>query len=199
VPPITTEEARAADLANKYHLNSWSPRQWHHVLGQFFGDIRCYQHYFDKPGVTLNFANHPSEVVIRESDFRFTRITLEEMYRVPTYSAVFVVRRPRPLSKLPAASSSLTFVDNSFTRLPPAPEQPAAAPPAEGVAQPAAGAQSQTTGYWTDPVVPSAPSSSGLLLRLLRSPVLRPVRAVLPHQLKTRIKSLVMINHRSPA
>jgi 2-polyprenyl-3-methyl-5-hydroxy-6-metoxy-1,4-benzoquinol methylase len=118
VPPITTADARKADLANKYHLNSWSPRQWHFVLGQYFKEISCYTHYFDKPGVSLNFANHPKEVVITEADFTFTPVSLEAMYKKPTFSAIFVASYPKPQTSIPRPGRPTKFIDDSFTRRP---------------------------------------------------------------------------------
>jgi SAM-dependent methyltransferase len=118
VPPINTPDARRADLANKYHLNSWSPRQWHFVLGQYFKEIECYTHFFDKPGVSLDFNNHPKEVVIAEENFTFTAVPLEEMYKTPTYSAIFVAAAPRSEMEIPRAGLPPEFIDDSFTRRP---------------------------------------------------------------------------------
>ena len=51
VPPITDEELRAANLGNPYHLNIWSPLQWHHTLSQYFSEVECYRHNFDRKDV----------------------------------------------------------------------------------------------------------------------------------------------------
>jgi SAM-dependent methyltransferase len=159
VPPINTPEARAADLANKYHLNSWSPRQWHQVLSGYFSKIDCYRHFFDKPGVRLNFGNQPSEVVITEADFTFNLLTLEEMYRVQTFSAIFLASGLKPARRLPRPGSRVKFIDDSFTRRP-----------------------------------PGAPAPLRPAQRLLRSPVLRPIKALLPRAVKARLKALLKID-----
>src|SRR5574341_608650 len=69
VPPITNAELRAADLENPYHLNIWSPRQWHNVLNQYFSEVQLYRHVFNRPGVPLDFHNTPEQTVISQKDF----------------------------------------------------------------------------------------------------------------------------------
>jgi 2-polyprenyl-3-methyl-5-hydroxy-6-metoxy-1,4-benzoquinol methylase/uncharacterized protein YbaR (Trm112 family) len=116
VPPIVNAELRAQNLANPHHLNIWSPRQWLHVLRQYFEDVQVYQHWFEKPGIQLDFTNTPTETVVRETDFTFTPITLEQLYHVPTIGAIFVARKPVAQSQLPFPGRRVTFVDDSFTR-----------------------------------------------------------------------------------
>ncbi len=118
VPPITTDGAWAENIANVYHLNIWTPDQWHHVLNQYFAEIQPYRHGFNKPGVPLDFANTPERTVITEEDFFFDPVPLEHFYREPTTTAVFLARRPR--AELPPRDLPLSFVDRSFTRPPPA-------------------------------------------------------------------------------
>jgi SAM-dependent methyltransferase len=125
VPPIINEQVRAADLANRYHLNSWSPRQWNFVLGQYFTEVQCYRHWFEKPGVTLNFTNHPSETVIGPHDFTFEPIAVADLYNVHTIGAIFMARRPRAEAELPPPNSPVTFIDNSFSRPPARDAEPA--------------------------------------------------------------------------
>lgn len=117
VPPITNDPLKLANLANLYHLNIWSPRQWHHVLQQFFADVQCYRHGFEKPGIALDFGDTPAQSMVKEEDFLFERIALEEFYTRGTCTALFVARQPRAADEVPAAGSPLTFVDDSFTRL----------------------------------------------------------------------------------
>lgn len=116
VPPIIGPKPRAADLANPYHLNSWSPHQWHFVLRQFWTEVRCYSHTLDRAGVTLDFANGPRAVVISEADFSFNPVELEQLYRVPTLSAVFLAQHPRPARALPRKGAPVVLIDNSVTR-----------------------------------------------------------------------------------
>jgi 2-polyprenyl-3-methyl-5-hydroxy-6-metoxy-1,4-benzoquinol methylase len=118
VPPITCKELEESNLANPYHLNIWSPRQWNHVLNQYFSDIACYRHGMNMPGVTLDFGNSPAQTKVRETDFTFEPIELGQYYSQPSLSAVFVARDPRPLYQLPPWGSPVSFIDGSFTRPP---------------------------------------------------------------------------------
>jgi 2-polyprenyl-3-methyl-5-hydroxy-6-metoxy-1,4-benzoquinol methylase/uncharacterized protein YbaR (Trm112 family) len=118
VPPIVNESLRAQNLANPYHLNIWTPRQWLHVLERFFADVQPLQHWYDKPGVELNLVNSPAETVVTPADFVFKPVPVGALYVEPTITAVFVARRPR--TSRPAGPAG--FVDDSFTRpAPPAP------------------------------------------------------------------------------
>jgi hypothetical protein len=112
VPPITGADARAVDLKNPYHLNSWSPTQWHHVLGLYFGAIDCYRH----GTAALIGGRQPLSPAVDESDFVFEPIPLADFYRLPTIGAVFVARQPRPANDLPAFGALVPFVDQSFSR-----------------------------------------------------------------------------------
>jgi SAM-dependent methyltransferase len=112
VPPITTEQARAEDLANPYHLNSWSPRQWHRVLRAFFEDVQCYR----MGSASLIAGTGPGEPAISEGDFVFEAIALDDFYRLPTIGAIFAAHRPRAEEDVPPLGSPVTFVDRSFTR-----------------------------------------------------------------------------------
>lgn len=128
VPPIFDETSKKANVDNLYHLNIWSPRQWHHVLSMFYEEVECYQHRFDQPGKTLDFWNQPEQTTIREQDFSFPAVPLEGLYE-PTLTAVFIARKPK--AALP--SLKLDFVDDSYTRPPsatPPPPPPASTSPA---------------------------------------------------------------------
>lgn len=114
VPPITSAELRAADLENPYHLNIWSPRQWHSVLSCYFSEVQLYRHVFDKPGVPLDFHNTPEQTVISQKDFIFEPVSFEQFLH--SLTAVFVLRKPREEKELPPKGSPLTFVDDSITR-----------------------------------------------------------------------------------
>lgn len=121
VPPIIGPIPRAIDLANPYHVNSWSPHQWHFVLRQYWAKIECYRHSFERSEVKLDFGNHPRDVVISEADFGFHLLELEQLYRVPTLSVVFLARQPRPARELPRRGAPLVMIDNSVSR--PGPRQ----------------------------------------------------------------------------
>jgi 2-polyprenyl-3-methyl-5-hydroxy-6-metoxy-1,4-benzoquinol methylase len=116
VPPVIDEVSRKNNLDNPFHLNIWSPRQWHQVLDMFFSDIQCYRHRA-KPGIQVDLFRDPAETMITEKDFDFERVSLDELYE-PTLTVVFVARAPFPKAEMAAKSKTLTFVDDSFTRAP---------------------------------------------------------------------------------
>ncbi len=116
VPPITNDQQKLANLANLYHLNIWSPRQWHHVVSRYFAEIEYYQHGFGKPGVALDFNDTPEQTQVTERDFLFERIALEDYATRGSCTVIFVARRPRAAGEVPPPGSPLTFVDDSFTR-----------------------------------------------------------------------------------
>jgi 2-polyprenyl-3-methyl-5-hydroxy-6-metoxy-1,4-benzoquinol methylase/uncharacterized protein YbaR (Trm112 family) len=117
VPPIVNEALRAQNLANPYHLNIWTPRQWAHVLGRYFEDVQAFQHWYDRPDVELNLVNSPADTVIAPDDFVFRPVAVEGLYSAPTITAVFTARRKRVA--VPGAAPA--FVDESFTRAAPKP------------------------------------------------------------------------------
>jgi SAM-dependent methyltransferase len=116
VPPIANEPSREMNVANPYHLHIWSPRQWHHVLGLFFDEIQSYSHVFARPGPLPNFFADPAETNFNEKDFAFEPISLDDMYHVPSMTAIYVARAPRPEYKIPRPEDEISFVDDSFSR-----------------------------------------------------------------------------------
>lgn len=118
VPPIINDAIRAQDLANPYHVNIWSPRQWSHVLSQYFAEVQAYQHWYDKPGVELNLLNAPGETVVTEKDFIFPALPTDQLYHQPTITAIFAARKPVLQPQLPKPGAPVWFVDDSFTRAP---------------------------------------------------------------------------------
>ena len=123
VPPITRDVDWEVNIANRYHLNIWTPRQWYHMLSLFFSNIQPYWHGFNKPGVPLDFLNTPEQAVINEMDFIFKPISLDEYYSNPSLGVIFVVSDPISESRLPPKNLQVEFVDNSFTRSPFTPEE----------------------------------------------------------------------------
>ncbi len=121
LPPVVGEDSRSVNLSNPYHVNIWTPRQWHEVFGLYFKDVKVYRHHFAKPGITLDFDNAPEQTKITERDFEFDRCSLSALYELPTLTAVFVVQGHRPAEQLPAACAPLPLVENSFTRPAPHP------------------------------------------------------------------------------
>ena len=114
VPPITNDYLRAANIANPYHLNIWSPRQWDHILGEYFAERDYFLHCLGQPGVILDF-NQPIAQSVPSEAWIFPSATLDEMTTIPTLTAVFVARQPKP-APAAAHAAPLQFVDDSFTR-----------------------------------------------------------------------------------
>jgi SAM-dependent methyltransferase len=116
VPPITNNELRTANLANPYHLNIWTPRQWYSILNLYFERVDTYRHWLEKAGAILDLYNLPEQTVITEEDFIFVPVSLKDLYELPTISAIFIAAQKRAKDQLPARSHSVKFVDDSFTR-----------------------------------------------------------------------------------
>jgi 2-polyprenyl-3-methyl-5-hydroxy-6-metoxy-1,4-benzoquinol methylase len=117
VPPITNNLELMANLSISDHLNIWSPRQWHHVLKQYFNKIECYTHTLDKPGITLNLDNKPAETRINEHDFSFQKVSIDELgYKEHSLTAIFLANEPVMEENFPHFEKQPFFVDHSFTR-----------------------------------------------------------------------------------
>jgi SAM-dependent methyltransferase len=128
VPPVYHADSRAANLANPYHLNIWSPRQWAFALSRYFGEVTCIRHHVEVGARSLNFADSPEHPQYRAEEFVFLSSSVDELCAIGALTAVFVARNPRAAVKI-ATLSDLPMVDDSFTRPPPEPAPvPAAAP-----------------------------------------------------------------------
>lgn len=118
VPPITNAESRQANLDNPYHLNIWSPRQWHYVLSQYFEEIECFRHHIELPNYDLDFSDTPETSIPVIEDFQFLPISIELLNQIGALTAVFVVRRKNSDQSLPHFNSFCPMIDDSFTRVP---------------------------------------------------------------------------------
>ena len=115
VPPITNADLRAANEANPYHLNIWTPQQWAEVLGQYFAEVSSYRHISKGPEQVLRFEGG-EHFDVTENDFAVEALSLAQLAVQPTLTAIFVARQLRPAAEVPAARASVTFVDDSYTR-----------------------------------------------------------------------------------
>lgn len=124
VPPITSSHGRTLNIQNPYHLNIWSPRQWHHALSRYFATIKSYGHGFEALGQVLDFGRTPEQTGIDERNFVIEPVPVEQLAdgpapsAIPTITAIFVARAPHAEAEIPAEGSSLTFVDDSFSSAP---------------------------------------------------------------------------------
>lgn len=118
VPPIYNAESRAANLANPYHLNIWSPRQWLHVLGSYFEQVECVRHHLDTHGRLPSFADTPETCQFRTEEFVFLPSSVDELCNIGALTAIFVARRPRQVQGASSFASPPAMIDDSFTRAP---------------------------------------------------------------------------------
>lgn len=118
VPPIVDDMHREENIANRHHLNIWSPRQWYHVLNLFFSEVVAFWHGFEKPGVPLDFHNTPEECVINERDFLFKPVQIEQFYINPTLTVILVASETRSVDQVPSSEEPIPYIDDSFTRIP---------------------------------------------------------------------------------
>lgn len=109
VPPITNAAHLAADIANRYHVNHWSPHQWRAALRRYFDDVTTFRHGYERTDVALDFGNTPEQTRVTERDFVIEPCEIDDLYRRHTFSAVFVVQRPRPAGSLPPAGEPIQF------------------------------------------------------------------------------------------
>jgi SAM-dependent methyltransferase len=107
VPPIVTPGMFEANLANRYHVNNLTPLGWFAKLGRFFHTVQGYRHWV-KPcwvgndGTPKDRTLTAEETSIREADFTFEEMSIEELNSCThNVTAVFVAREPRG-SPLPA-------------------------------------------------------------------------------------------------
>lgn len=116
VPPVTSPEIRDADFSNPYHLNSWSPQQWVLAVNKFFKTVEPFGHYLDKDNYHLDFGNRPRNTRIDERNFKFESIEIEDFYRRPSLTAIFVASNPLDKTELPALDQQIAITDHSVTR-----------------------------------------------------------------------------------
>jgi 2-polyprenyl-3-methyl-5-hydroxy-6-metoxy-1,4-benzoquinol methylase len=116
VPPITDDRLEYLNIINPYHINIWSPHQWMHVIGTFFNEIRPVLHGVEKMGKDFKPEHFTPDSKLTEKSFVFTPSTVDDMYKIFTLTAIFVVKNPRPENQVPDPNVPLTFIDDSFSR-----------------------------------------------------------------------------------
>ncbi|MCB9148459.1 MAG: class I SAM-dependent methyltransferase [Caldilineaceae bacterium] len=116
VPPITNEHFEYHNVINPYHLNIWSPRQWHHTISQYFAEITPYLHGLEKIGLGYQPQHITGEHPLTPSSFIFEHGTIDMMYDTPTITSIFVVHAPRPANAIPGPGAAITYIDSSYSR-----------------------------------------------------------------------------------
>lgn len=113
VPPVTCKAALELDLTNPHHLHHWTPRQWVEVMSRYFNSVMPIRHTYVRDDIVLDFANTPEQTRVSEHDFVFLIAPLDELYTKHTFSAVFIVRDPKPLHELPPHGTLPSFAPDS--------------------------------------------------------------------------------------
>jgi len=116
VPPITDDRLLYMNLINQYHVNLWSPRQWHFTLSQYYQNVTPFLHGFVEIGRDFTPDLLGSNTKATERSFVFEPGTVEDMYTKFTLTAIFLARNPLPERNLPELDSQMEFVDESFSR-----------------------------------------------------------------------------------
>ncbi|MBF0320918.1 MAG: class I SAM-dependent methyltransferase [Nitrospirae bacterium] len=119
VPPITDDGLKMRNLAIPYHLNIWTPRQWHYAVGCFFEDVQRYRHWFRDEDVRQKFGIGSTRASCNETDFVFEQVQLQETNPItPTMTLILTARSPIEAIRNSDISQKLSLIDGSFTRLP---------------------------------------------------------------------------------
>ena len=116
VPTITDDRFMYLNVTNPYHVNLWTPRQWEYVFRLYFKDVRLVLHGVRAIGQTFRPEDFGANPQLTEKDFAFREGSLEEIYRVFSLNAIFLVRGARDDKEVPRANQPLRFVDESFSR-----------------------------------------------------------------------------------
>ena len=118
VPTITDNRFLYLNVANPYHVNIWSPRQWEHVLMTYFASVDVVLHGVRGIGRPFEPEDLSGSSRLTERDFCFRTGTIRDMYGIFSLNAIFVARAPRPHGSPPGEDAPIDFVDGSFTRAP---------------------------------------------------------------------------------
>lgn len=116
VPPITNDQLLYLNLMNPYHVNLWSPRQWHFAIGQYFSQVTPVLHGVETIGGEPQQEHLMSQSALDEKVFKFAAGTVDDMYRMYTLTAIFVAEKPRAREDCPREAAPLVFIDDSFSR-----------------------------------------------------------------------------------
>ncbi len=113
VPPIVNESLEYQNLINPYHVNVWSPRQWQAVIGQFFEQVQPYRH-----ADRLSDAERAAAIAGQHNDlaqFDLLPAAPDDLYTLPSITAVFTAQAPRASQQLPAPGLRV-YLPGSYTR-----------------------------------------------------------------------------------
>lgn len=112
VPPIVNQETKDANIANPFHVNIWSPKQWDMTLKHYYTNVIPYIHQFESDTYTLDFGNTPENTRITEKDFIFREIPIDQFYKLPCITTLFIASKPKHFVRI----RKKRFVEDSFTK-----------------------------------------------------------------------------------
>ena len=100
VPPILSAQALADDIRSPFHVHHIPPTAWHAKLSRFFSTVHCHKHigagiWSDDARMLAESTAPAEQVTIRETDFAFPEVTIDELNTPPGITAIFVCRMPR--------------------------------------------------------------------------------------------------------
>jgi 2-polyprenyl-3-methyl-5-hydroxy-6-metoxy-1,4-benzoquinol methylase len=103
VPPVTWSGSAESDIRNHFHVHHIPPAAWHAKLSRFFVEVECYIHHGRGKWrahelMVAEHARPAHEVTMRETDFEFTRIPVDQFVVQPSITALFVCRQPRDVA-----------------------------------------------------------------------------------------------------
>jgi 2-polyprenyl-3-methyl-5-hydroxy-6-metoxy-1,4-benzoquinol methylase len=116
VPPITNDHLLYLNLVNRYHLNLWSPRQWQSAIETCFERCTPVLHGVRTIGGEPRPEDREPGAAIDELSFVFAEAAIDDFYRLPTLTAIFIADRPRSDDLAPRDDDPTRYVDESFSR-----------------------------------------------------------------------------------
>jgi SAM-dependent methyltransferase len=103
VPPVTWPGSAESDIRHYFHVHHIPPAAWHAKLSRFFDSVECFNHHGIGKWRSLDAQNAeharaPDQVTIREDDFEFPSMAVEDHGSNHSITAVFVCRDPRQMA-----------------------------------------------------------------------------------------------------
>jgi SAM-dependent methyltransferase len=114
VPPIFNNHLFSMNIANPYHLNIWTPIQWHAVLCRYFAQVDCYIHR--KIEAEKDYQAKSGDYDPSHIEYAFDLIDTDQLLSPNALTSIFVLRQPIAANSVPYSVES-SFVDDSFTRM----------------------------------------------------------------------------------
>lgn len=100
VPPITVAWIAQDDMRNVHHVHHLPPAAWYAKLSRFFGKIECHGHqgtgrWGESEVQASEISRWVDQTTIRETDFEFPAVPIEQLNTWQCITALFVCREPK--------------------------------------------------------------------------------------------------------